>query len=594
MKHILQTLFKIPKFKRRFALFVITVVIAQGVAMQALPLIDREVTQLVENISKGQPVSTESFLILFGVAVVVILIYQVFNRVSFMIATLLHYEVWYEVFKTGFEKVLYHDIEYLGKDRSGSLLNKITRASNRLSSLFTDSAAALFRNIAKATVSLSIMFVISWEVGLGVLITLVLYTIIYWIRFKKDIPYAEQRDTFEDDEFSKVWEVVPQVKVTKIFTNEQKEIDHIRWIGSKINEITKQREVLWNYANIAEYILVVFPTLCIKFYAAYLAIQGRFGIPTFVLLYVLISSVQEPLWVVNWFMWEMQDTLNRAKKYLKILDSKEKVLDPKQPQNIDNPYGDIKFHSITFDYKHGEKGVLDKINLTFKGKQTTALVGKSGAGKSTITNLICRFFDPTKGRVTLDGVDIKKFTKKDLRSHIGFVMQESFVFSGTIVDNMQYAKKDATKEEIIQALKKAKAWEFVKHFKKGVNTKVGERGIKLSGGQKQRLSIARTILKDPAILILDEATNALDSESEVLVQEALEEFMHNRTVIMIAHRLSTIQNADTIYVIDNGKVKEKGNHAELVEKNGIYKMLYDIQSGSFAKQKKIMEEFELV
>lgn len=183
--------------------------------------------------------------------------------------------------------------------------------------------------------------------------------------------------------------------------------------------------------------------------------------------------------------------------------------------------------------------------------------------------------------------------KADLREHIGFVFQDTFVFSGSVVENLRYAKEDATEAEIVRALKKAHAWEFVKDFSDGIQTKIGERGVKLSGGQKQRLSIARAILKDPKILILDEATNALDSESEVLVQDALDEFMKARTVIVVAHRLSTILSADKIYVIENGRVREEGTHETLVKKRGIYRTLYDIQSGGFEEKERIMREYEL-
>jgi len=575
-------------------MFVVAVIIAQGVAIQLIPLVDREITSLVEKAIKGEVIPVSSFYPYALIVALAYLVFRIFNRISYTLTSILREEVWNHTFRTGFAKVLFHDLEYITADRSGGLLSKLERASTSFANLFTESAAALFRNLSKAFASLIIIFSISWEIGLGVLGTMITYYIVYWFRFKLDIPYAEKRDKFADDEFSRVWEVIPQSKISKIFTNEKKEIKNIAWIGDEIIKIIKKRELLWSYANIAEYPLVTIPTIVIKLWAAWMAINGRFGIPTFVLLYSMISIVQEPMWVINWFMWEMQDTFNRAKKYLKILRSKEKVLDPVKPERIANPFGDIKFEQVSFSYSQGQKNVFKKINLNFSGKQFTALVGKSGAGKSTITNMICRFFDVSEGKITISGQDIRKLAKKDLRSHIGFVTQESFVFSGTVAENLRYAKVDATDDEIMTAIKKAYAWEFIKNFKKGIQTEIGERGIKLSGGQRQRLSIARTILKNPSILILDEATNSLDSESEMAVQQALENFMKDRTVIVVAHRLSTVQNADKIYLIDDGQVQEEGNHQELLKKNGVYKMLYEIQSGGFEKNRKIMQEYELL
>lgn len=593
MKKVFKILFTIPGFKWQFTLFIVTIVLAQGFALQVLPLVDREITAILEQQLTVGSFPQEKMLFLFGIASLAIIVNLSMQRVSWFIASIFREKVWMRIFKEGFTKLLYHDIDYLSQERSGGYLNKLVRASGKISNLFTESASALFRNLVKALVSLAIIATISWQIALLILVTLVIYTIIYAIRFKYDLPLAKQRDKFDDKEFSRVWEVLPQIQLVKTFTNEEKELARIDYITNELVKNQTQREKLWVYADAIKIPLVAIPTLLIKFYAAYLALQGQFGIATFTLIYALISAVQEPMWVINWFMWEMQDTLNRARKYLEILDSKEKITDPVKPLPFTNPSGDIIFDKVGFDYEHGQKNVLRGIELNFAGQKTTALVGKSGSGKSTIINLICRFYDPTKGQITIGNTDIKQLKIQELRSQIGFVLQESFIFSGTVAENMRYAKENATDEEIIKALKQARAWQFVKTFPKTIEAQIGERGIKLSGGQKQRLSIARTILKNPEILILDEATNALDSESEVLVQEALEEFMQNKTVIVIAHRLSTIQKAHLIYLIDEGQVKEQGTHQELIKLNGTYKMLHDIQAGGFDQQKKLMEEYEL-
>ena len=233
-------------------------------------------------------------------------------------------------------------------------------------------------------------------------------------------------------------------------------------------------------------------------------------------------------------------------------------------------------NKVTFRYENTD--VIRDLNIKIIKGQSVALVGQSGSGKSTIANLICRFYDISKGSITIDGVDIKNIKKKSLRELIGLVTQDSILFNDTIKNNLLIAKPSASDEEIINSLKVANAWEFVKDLPKKINHKIGESGNKLSGGQKQRLSIARAVLKNPAILVLDEATSALDSESEKLVQDALFNLMKNKTSIVIAHRLSTIQNADKIIVLDNGKITEEGKHKELMSKKGTYNALVKMQS----------------
>ena len=229
-------------------------------------------------------------------------------------------------------------------------------------------------------------------------------------------------------------------------------------------------------------------------------------------------------------------------------------------------------------FKYEDELVLKNFNLTVSKGKSVALVGQSGSGKSTIANLVTRFYDVTEGTIQLDDEDIRNLTKQSLRSLMGLVTQDSILFNDTIKNNLLIGKESASDEEIIEALKVANAWEFVEQLPNGIHTNIGDSGNKLSGGQKQRLSIARAVLKNPPIMILDEATSALDTESERLVQNALENMMKNRTSIVIAHRLSTIQNADEIVVMHKGEIAEQGTHSELLLKNGVYKKLVDMQS----------------
>ena len=274
----------------------------------------------------------------------------------------------------------------------------------------------------------------------------------------------------------------------------------------------------------------------------------------------------------------IQKALAAAERVFGVLDTVPEIQD--MPGAVDLPVirGEVTFHHVTFEYKPGEP-VLSDISLTARPGQMVAIVGPSGAGKTTIANLIPRFYEPAVGYVSIDGVDIKTVTLDSLRQQIGIVPQETLLFNGTIYDNILYGNLTASDDEVIAAAKAANAHNFIMDMPDGYDTQIGERGSKLSGGQRQRIAIARAILKDPRVLILDEATSALDTESEKLVQEALDKLMLNRTSFVIAHRLSTVLRADIILVMERGRIVERGTHEELLKLDGIYSKLYHVQFG---------------
>ena len=265
-----------------------------------------------------------------------------------------------------------------------------------------------------------------------------------------------------------------------------------------------------------------------------------------------------------------------AERVIQVLENKSIVSDPKDSKVISQFDKSIQFNNISFSYKTDK--VIKEFSFELEKGKTLALVGQSGSGKSTIANLVNRFYDINLGEISIDNINIKDVTKKSLRNLIGLVTQDSILFNDTIKNNLIIAKNNATDEEVISALKIANAWEFVKDLEQGIYHNVGDSGNKLSGGQKQRISIARAVLKNPPIMVLDEATSALDTESEKLVQDALEKMMKNRTSIVIAHRLSTIKNADYIIVLNKGSIMEKGNHKDLMKLRGLYHNLVEMQT----------------
>lgn len=290
-----------------------------------------------------------------------------------------------------------------------------------------------------------------------------------------------------------------------------------------------------------------------------------------------ISVLTEPINTLINFTEQFQNGYTGFERFREIMDIVPDITDKKGAKPLNVTDGEIEFKDVSFKYEDATEEVLSKVDLKVPAGAYYALVGSSGAGKTTLCSLIPRFYDVTSGSIKIDGKDVRDVTLKSLRSNIGIVQQDVYLFSGTIYENILYGRPDATREEVIAAAKNANAHDFIMSMPDGYETDIGQRGVKLSGGQKQRLSIARVFLKNPAILIFDEATSALDNESEKVVQDSLESLAANRTTIVIAHRLSTIRNAQKILVLTEKGIEEEGSHKELMEKNGIYRGLYDMQ-----------------
>ncbi|MGN7941906.1 ABC transporter ATP-binding protein [Virgibacillus sp. 6R] len=312
-------------------------------------------------------------------------------------------------------------------------------------------------------------------------------------------------------------------------------------------------------------------------YAGYHVIQGTLSIGTMVAFIAYIEQLYGPLRRLINSSTTLTQAFASMDRVFEFIDEPYEVVDKPNPIIAKNVKGEVEFQNISFRYNENEPLILENLSLQVKKGETIALVGMSGGGKSTLVSLLPRFYDVTAGRILLDNIDIRDYQAQSLREQIGMVLQDTFLFSNTVRENILIGKPDATEEEVINAAKAANAHDFIMKLPNGYDTKVGERGVKLSGGQKQRVSIARVFLKNPPILILDEATSALDLESEHLIQEALEKLAKNRTTFIVAHRLSTITHADKIVLIEDGKVVEQGSHQQLMDKQESYYKLFQIQ-----------------
>lgn len=467
-------------------------------------------------------------------------------------------------------------MSFYDKNKTGTIMSYATNDVNALEGAMVDKTVELVTESVVLVGSIGAMIYLDWKLTLFTLLT---FPVVLWFMnfFGKKIRRSGgQIQETTADITSVLQEVVSSVRVVKSFVREQYEINRFtaeNQANFKANmRNTKYRAIL---TPSIELIAALGVTLII-WYGGHNVLAGETTTGALMAFLAYAVNIANPVKRITKVVGHIQRALAAAQRVFDVLDLPEETADLPEAKALPSVAGTVSFEHVNFSYNPGEE-ILHDLTFTVKPGQVIGLVGPSGAGKSTIANLLPRFYNCNSGEIRIDGTDIKQVTLDSLREQVGIVPQETILFNGTVYDNILYGRLDATKEEIESAAKAANAHDFIMELPNGYNTNLGDRGVNISGGQRQRIAIARAILKNPRILVLDEATSALDTESERLVQEALNRLMVGRTSFVIAHRLSTIKNADRILVLEKGNLVEDGTHEELMEKNGLYAHLYQIQ-----------------
>ena len=465
---------------------------------------------------------------------------------------------------------------YYDQNNSGQMMSKLVSDLFDIAEFAHHGPENLFISLIKIVGSFVFLFLINWRLAIPLLI-LVLIMLVFSMKQNR-----RMQETFMDnrrkigDVNSSLQDTLAGIRVVQSFANEDVER---RKFGKSNQAFLHSKDA--NYSCMGNFMgwnrffqgMMYLVTLV---FGGLLIARGKMNAGDLAMYALYIGIFVSPIQILVELIEMMQKGFSGFRRFLDVMETEPDIVDAPDAEPLTDVKGEVSYENVSFHYSDDETLVLDNISFTIPAGRSIALVGPSGSGKTTICSLLPRFYDVTGGRITIDGKEVGKLTLESLRSQIGLVQQDIYLFGGTIKENIAYGKPSASMEEIIEAAKKANIHDFIMSLPEGYDTFVGERGTRLSGGQKQRISIARVFLKNPPVLILDEATSALDNESERWIQKSLEELSRNRTTITIAHRLSTIRNADEILVVADNGIAERGSHEELLAKNGIYAHYYQM------------------
>lgn len=466
---------------------------------------------------------------------------------------------------------------FFDNQKVGHLLSRITSDLFDITELLHHGPEDVVISAIKLLGAFIILLVINAKlafVAIGFVVIMLLYAVAMNGRMRG--AFRENRARIADIN-SQIEDSLSGIRVVKSFSNEKTEMDKFEEGNSRFVDSKKKSYRYMGTYNSGMGVFSTLITVGSLLMGAWLMMKGELSAADLVTFLLYINNFTEPVKKLVNFTEQFQNGYSGYERFVEIMNIAPDIKDKEDAKSLDRVQGEIQFEDVSFHYSENKENVLSHVKLDVKPGEYVALVGSSGAGKTTLCSLIPRFYDVTGGTVRLDGIDIRDVKLKDLRRQIGIVQQDVYLFAGTILENIRYGKPEATDEEVVNAAMAANAHEFIMSLPEGYNTDIGQRGVKLSGGQKQRLSIARVFLKNPPVLIFDEATSALDNESEKIVQHSLELLAKDRTTFVIAHRLSTIRNAERILVLTEDGIAEEGTHESLLAQGGIYAGLYNMQ-----------------
>ena len=480
---------------------------------------------------------------------------------------------------------------YFDSDMTGKIINRLNRSIVQIANFMQIWSNNFLQFIFSTVLALAIVAYYSWQVAL---LLFTLYPIFVLMTVKASSTwqgYQKKINHNADIASGRFAESISQVKVVKSYIQEKRELSFFNKHSQNIINYTKPQSRYWHIKDFQRSFVLNIIFFLVYIFIFVQAAQGQItpGIAVALILYSM--QIRIPIFTISFLVENTQKAIADSKDYFEVLEIKAGIVDTADAKKLAVTKGAISFKNVTFGY--GDAEVLKDINISIAPDTKAALVGESGEGKTTLTNLLLRLYEPNSGTISIDDQNIQEVTQQSLRENIGIVFQDPALFSGTIKENISYGNPEASLAEIRAAAKAANADEFIGKLEKGYDAEIGEKGLRLSGGQKQRIAIARALLKNAPILILDEATSSLDSKSESMVQEALERLMKGRTTLIIAHRLSTIQSVDTIITLQKGSVSEVGSPEELSHSGGIYDQLLQIQSGTKEDVKNKLKEYDV-
>ncbi|MBT8274840.1 MAG: ABC transporter ATP-binding protein/permease [Bacteroidia bacterium] len=518
-------------------------------------------------------------VLLFMIVLVISMFFlkNLFGYLAMFFITFLRNGVLKDLRNDLYKKTIDLPVSFYSEKRKGDTIARITNDVQEIQHSFLSILELFVREPLTILFAIVTMLLISVELTIFVFIFIPVSGLIISLIGKSLKRKSERVQREQGHVISVLEETLGGLKIVKGFNAENIFFERFKESTSRLFHFANKLLNRQNLASPTSEVLGIIVIAALMWYGGRLVlVEGSLDAELFIVYLALAYQILTPAKAISKASYSVKKGNAAAERVLEILETESAIKDKPGAVDKSDFNENVAIDNISFKYK--DEWVLQNFSLNVPKGSTVALVGQSGSGKSTIANLVTRFYDVDKGAIKIDGVDIKNMTQYSLRGLLGLVTQDSILFNDTVKGNLLVAREDASDEELKEALKVANAWEFVSELPDGMDTNIGDSGNKLSGGQKQRLSIARAVLKNPPIMILDEATSALDTESERLVQVALENMMRNRTSIVIAHRLSTIQNADNIVVLSKGEIVEQGKHRELLEKEGVYQSLVEMQS----------------